>query len=191
MPKQSIGNHMLAAALSGLILCVASAGFAQMKHGTHRHGADGTGHDMANMPGLRGQNATAEESAELAVMFRHFNKITREVTNLPNGIRTVTGSDDQMVLDTIISHVTVMIARVEDGDDPKIMIQSPTLDIFFARGENINSDIEITDAGIVVTQTSDDPELVEALQKHAIEVTAMVDQGMHAVHQMMMQRAGN
>jgi len=191
MPKRSLKNHLIPAALSALIICASSAGFAQMKHGTHGHGADGTGHDMTNMPGLQGQNATPEESAELAVMFKNFNKITREVTNLPNGIRTFTGSDDEMVLDTLISHVTVMIARVENGDDPKIRIQSPTLDIFFARGENINSDIEVTDKGVIVTQTSDDPELVQALQEHAIEVTAMVDQGMHAVHQMMMQRARN
>ena len=84
-----------------------------------------------------------------------------------------------------------MIARVETGDDPKIFIQSPTLDIFFARGDSIATDIEVTDEGIVVTQTSDDADVVEALHIHAEEVTAMVDQGMHAVHMMMMRRGGN
>ena len=34
-----------------------------------------------------------------------------------------------------------------------------------------------TDEGIVVLQTSDDPELVEALQIHAADVTAMADRG--------------
>jgi hypothetical protein len=37
----------------------------------------------------------------------------------------------------------------------------------------------------VITQTSKNPELVEALQKHAAEVTAMADRGMQAVHEMM------
>ena len=46
----------------------------------------------------------------------------------------------------------------------------------------------MTDEGIVVTQTSDNPELVAAVQKHAIEVSAMADHGMEAVHKMMMQR---
>lgn len=159
-------------------------------HG-HGHGADGQGHDEVNMPGLRGENATPEESAELAVMFRGFRTMTRTVENLPNGIRTVTSSSDPVVMEALVSHAVGMIDRVGQRDDPKIFIQSPTLDIFFERGEKILSDVEITDEGLVVIQTSDDPEVVAAMHEHAAEVTAMAEQGMHAVHQMMMQRAGN
>lgn len=174
------------------------AAVAQMMHGSghggmhgHGHGADGTGHDEVNMPGLRGEDATPEESAELAVMFRNFQIIDRTVENLPNGIRTVTTSSDEDVMAVLVSHVTGMINRVEEARDPKIFIQSPTLDIFFERPEAITTQIDITDAGIVVVQTSDDPEMVEALQIHADEVTAMADRGMAAVHDMMMRRAGN
>ncbi len=155
----------------------------------HGHGADGSGHDEVAMPGLRGLNATAEESAELAVLFRNFETITRTVTELPDGIRTVTRSSDPDVMANLVSHVTGMIARVEQGDDPRIAIQSPTLDIFFARGERIVSAIDVTDDGIVVVQTSDDPEIVAALHEHAAEVSAMAARGMQAVHEMMMQRA--
>jgi hypothetical protein len=158
-----------------------------MSGGGHMHGADGTGHDEINMPGLRGENATPEESAELAVMFRNFGTITREVTNLPNGIRTVTRSSDEEVMNQLVSHVFGMIRRVEDKDDPKILIQSRTLDVFFQRGDKIESEIELTDEGIVVTQTSQDTELVAALQEHAAEVTDMADRGMEAVHEKMMQ----
>jgi hypothetical protein len=159
--------------------------------GKHLHGADGTGHDEVNMPGLRGLNATAEESAELAVMFRNFDTITREVTNLPNGIRTVTRSSDNDVMANLVSHVTGMIGRVASLDDPQIFIQSPTLDIFFERGDGIESEIEITDEGIVVVQTASDPEVIAALHTHAAEVSDMADRGMQAVHEMMMKRAGN
>ena len=158
--------------------------------GRHGHGADGTGHDEANMPGLRGRNATQAESAELAVLFRNFETITRTVTDLPDGIRTVTRSSDETVMATLVSHVVGMIGRVEKGDDPQIVIQSPTLDIFFARGAGITSTIDVGDEGIVVVQTSDDPEIVTALQTHAAEVSAMADRGMAAVHEMMMKRAG-
>jgi hypothetical protein len=151
------------------------------------HGADGTGHDEVNMPGLRGDNATPEESAELAVMFRSFETITREVTNLPNGILTVTRSTDEEVMAQLVSHVFGMIQRVEDMDDPEIIIQSRTLDIFFERGDKIQTEIELTDEGIVVRQTSQDPELVAALHEHAAEVTDMADRGMQAVHEKMMQ----
>lgn len=143
------------------------------------------------MPGLRGLNATKDESAELELMFRGFQSISREVTELPDGIRTVTRSSDPEVMDALVSHVIGMIARVEAGDDPQIFIQSPTLDVFFARGSALLSTIEVTEEGIVVVQTSDDDELVEALHIHAAEVTAMADRGMAAVHEMMMRRASN
>lgn len=170
---------------------VAGSVSAQMRGHGHMHGADGTGHDMANMPGLQGANATPKESAELAVMFRRFQTMSRDVENLPNGIRTVTRSSDPEVMDALVSHVVGMIDRVGQKDDPKIFIQSPTLDIFFARGDRIQSEIDVTDEGVIVTQTSEDPELVAAMQEHAAEVTAMVEEGMHAVHMMMMRRAGN
>ena len=45
--------------------------------------------------------------------------------------------------------------------------------------------------GIVVVQTSADPEVVAALHLHAAGVSHMVARGMHAVHEMMMTRASN
>lgn len=175
-----VGGMMLSAPL-----------LAQMHGHGHMHGAGGMGHDMANMPGLQGENATPEESAELALMFQRFQTMSREVENLPNGIRTVTRSSDPEVMEALVSHAVGMIDRVGQKDDPKIFIQSPTLDIFFARGERILSEIDVTDEGLIVIQTSDDPEVVAAMHKHAAEVSAMVEQGMHAVHMMMQERASN
>lgn len=162
-----------------------------MEQGMHGHGADGTGHDVATMPGLRGLNASPQESAELAVMFRAFETISRDVVNLPDGIRTVTRSSDDAVMDALVSHVVGMIGRVETGDDPQIFIQSPTLDLFFLKGDTIVTEIAVTEAGIEIVQTSDDPEMVTALQVHAKEVSDMADRGMQAVHEMMMQRPTN
>ncbi len=160
-------------------------------HSLGHHGADGTGHDEVNMPGLRGLNATPEESAELAAMFRNYAKISREVMNLPNGIHTITFSEDEEVMAVLASHVTGMIGRVETGRDPKVFIQSPTLDILFQRRDRITTKIELTDKGIEVVQTSKDPEVVTALQTHAGEVSEMADRGMEAVHEAMMERASN
>ena len=81
-----------------------------------------------------------------------------------------------------------MINRVEEGDDPKIFIQSPTLDILFERRDQIKTEIETTEEGIVVVQTSDDSEVVKALHTHAAEVTDMANRGMQAVHESMMKR---
>lgn len=172
-------------ALGGVVVAQGMHGNGMGQHG---HGMGMGQHDEVNMPGLRGANATPEESAELAVMFRKFDTITRTVENLPNGIRTVTRSSDPEVMDVLVSHAVGMIDRVERKDDPEIFIQSPTLDVFFLHGDEIASQVEVTDEGLVVVQTSDNPELVEALRVHAAEVSDMADRGMAAVHYMMMQQ---
>lgn len=154
--------------------------------GAAHHGADGTGHDEVTMPGLRGLDVTPEESAEMAVMFRNFPVIDRTVTLLPDGIRTETFTADDDVRGALISHVTGMLTRVEEGRDPKVLIQSPTLDILFERRDTITTEIDVTDTGIVVIQTSTDPEVVTALQVHADEVTDMANRGMQSVHERMM-----
>jgi len=164
---------------------------AQTSHGHgqgHGQGHGHTAHDEVNMPGLRGANASADESAEIAVLFRGFETLSREVENLPNGIRTVTRSSDPEIMAVLVSHSVGMIERVGQRDDPQIIIQSPTLDIFFARGDAITSEIEVTDEGLVIRQTAQDPQIVAALQAHAAEVTAMAERGMDAVHEMMMER---
>ena len=155
------------------------------------HSSGSMGHDMSNMPGLKGANASQEESEELAVMFNNFDTISREVTNLPNGIRTVARSSDADVMAVLVSHIVGMVDRVSRSDDPKIFIQSPTLDILFANGAEMQSQIDVTAEGIVVVRTSTDPEVVAALHKHAAEVSDMADRGMQAVHEAMAQRADN
>ncbi|GGD42454.1 hypothetical protein [Sinisalibacter lacisalsi] len=179
-------NHWIGA--GAIVLALAAPAGAQH---AHMHGADGTGHDMAVMPGLRGLDATPEESFEMAVMFRNFPAISREVTNLPDGIRTHTFSANPDLAAVIVSHVVGMIGRVDEGRDPQVFIQSPTLDILFERRDRIATEIEATETGIMVTQTSDDPEVVAALQTHAAEVSDMAARGMQAVHERMMVRATN
>lgn len=185
----TIGGLFVALAIgAGSTYWAMAGGGHGMMAGMHGHGADGSGHDEVNMPGLQGENASERESEELAVMFRNFDTITRTVENLPDGIRTVTKSSDPDVMAALISHSVGMIGRVETLDDPKIRIQSPTLDIFFLRGEEIETIIDVNDnQGLVIVQTSENPELVKALQIHAAEVTDMADRGMAAVHDMMMQ----
>ena len=165
--------------------------YGMMHDRMHSGGEHQSGHDMSNMPGLRGINATPEETADLAEMFGNFETFTREVTNLPNGIRTITRSSDPDVMAALVSHVAGMTDRVTRGDDPQILIQSPTLDIFFERGEGITSDITVTDEGIVVIRTSDDPEIVAAMHIHAAEVSDMAARGMDAVHDAMAKNTGN
>lgn len=178
-----VGAVVLAGAVgAGGMYFAMSGDHGMMDH----HGGGIMQHDETNMPGLQGENATPEESADLAVLLNNFDTITREVENLPNGIRTVTRSSDADVMDALVNHSVGMIDRVGQLDDPKILIQSTTLDIFFLQGEDIVSEVSIEDEGLIVVQTSENPQIVEALQVHAAEVSAMADRGMQAVHEMMM-----
>ena len=187
-------NTLKTAGMAALVaLALSAAPVAAQMHGGghgnahgHGHGADGTGHDLVNMPGLRGEDDTPEESAELEMMFRYFPLIERTLDILPDGIRAMTRSDDAEIAAILVSHVSGMLTRVEEGRDPKVFIQSPTLDILFERRETINTVIEPIDGGVVVTQTSTDPEVVAALHTHAAEVSDMADRGMQAVHERMM-----
>ena len=43
----------------------------------------------------------------------------------------------------------------------------------------------MTELGIVVSQTSSNPDVVKALQTHAGEVSDMAERGMEAVHERM------
>ena len=81
-----------------------------------------------------------------------------------------------------------MIARVDEGRDPKVFIQSPTLDLLFQNRALITTQIETTADGIIVTQTSEDAATVAALQKHAGEVSDLAARGMQSVHEAMQQR---
>jgi hypothetical protein len=194
--RTAVGFALVIAVAIGLSFLfkdtIQSRMYAYMHSNMHdRHSSGGMGHDMKNMPGLKGINASQEESDELAIMFENFDTIIREVTYLPNGIRTVTRSADEDVMAVLVSHVVGMIDRVERSDDPKVFIQSPTLDVLFANGAEIQSQIDVTEEGIVVVQVSSDPNIVAALHTHASEVSDMADRGMQAVHQAMEQRANN
>ena len=140
------------------------------------------------MPMLNGRDTTRAEVEEMRAMFMRHPDITRSVTNLPDGIETLTESTDPDLTAAIVGHVVKMVERMEDGRDPMVPIQSPTLQILFERGDRITTEMTPTDNGIRVRQTSTDPEVVTALQTHAAEVSELAARGMAAVHDSMMGR---
>jgi len=108
------------------------------------------------------------------------------VENLPNGIRTITETDDEDLRESIVTHVAFMVTRLEEGRNPKVIIQTPTLDLLFDKYDEIETIVEMTDLGVEVIQTSANSEVVSLLQQHAAEVSDMSERGMMAVHERMM-----
>jgi hypothetical protein len=139
-------------------------------------GMMGRSHDAATMAQMR----------DIHELFMNHDRITRTVTKLPNGIRTVTESDDPRIAQLIKDHVTGSDQRVEAGDDPGLPIESEALRFIYRNHDKIRTTLEPTATGIVVVQTSTDPNTVAALQQHASEVTEFINDGMAAMHRAMM-----
>ena len=160
----------------------------QMKahHGSSEEGQVNHSHDEVNMPGLQGKDTTENEVDDLKTIFKNHKQITRTVENISNGITTTTETTDDKLRDALVSHVVAMVARLEEKRDPKIIIQSPTLDKLFAESDAIQTNITMTELGIVVTQTSANPIVIKTLQTHAAEVSDMARRGMEAVHERML-----
>ena len=127
-------------------------------------------------------NADAAFPADMRLvhdMLQSHDKIKRTVRNLPDGIRTVTESDDPEVAQTIKAHVASMAKRLSEGR--LFNLFSPTLPVLFENKDEIKTVVETTEKGSVVTQTSSDPKVVAALQAHALEVDELARDGMAAM----------
>lgn len=165
---------------SGSLLVAASwmaaqLSWAQPPQAGHHGGADGRGSMMAQM-------------AEVHALFANHDRMTRTVTNLPNGVRTVTESSDPNVAKLLQDHVATSRRQVESGIDPGLPMESDALRAIYANYRNIRTAVEMTPTGVIVVQTSDDAATVAALQQHAAEVTAFVNEGMAAMRKAMMKR---
>lgn len=137
----------------------------------------GMGGPMAAMQ--QGDAAFAADMQPVHEMLQSHDRIRRAVTNLPNGIRTVTESDNPQVAGLIKAHVASMEQRLKEGRIFNLF--SPTLPVLFEHKDDIRTSVESTEKGIIVTQTSTNAEVVAALQAHAVEVSELARDGMVAM----------
>ena len=182
----SLSKKILFTVFLLLFTSICSLSAEEMGHKKHKHGHGHSEHDEVNMPGLQGIDTTDIEVNDLKKIFQNHKEIKRTVTNLDNGIKTETYSDNEEIRAAIINHVTLMVTRIQEGRNPKVLIQSPTLDELFNNYDKIETSIELTETGIAVIQTSKDPKVVNLLQTHASEINDMVEKGMQAIHERMM-----
>jgi len=112
-------------------------------------------------------------------LLQSHDRIKRGVTNLPDGIRTVTESADPQVAQAIRAHVASMEQRLKDGRIFNLF--SSTLPVLFDNKDKIKTSVQITEKGAAVTQTSADAKVVAALQAHAGEVSELARDGMAAM----------
>jgi len=145
-----------------------------------RPGMIGGAHDSATMALAAGSHRLVMSHAQ----------IRRTVTNLPNGVRTLTECDDPQVAALVREHVRMSVKRVEARDDPGVPVESPARRAIFRTGDRVRTTTDTTASGGSVVQTSDDSVTVAALPKHAAEVSDLVEGGMAALRASMTRNGG-
>ncbi|GAB5550113.1 MAG: hypothetical protein SangKO_098730 [Sandaracinaceae bacterium] len=108
--------------------------------------------------------------------------IERRVVDRSDGVETLTESDDPEVAARIREHVRQMDARLEDGRP--IRRWDPLFAEIFEHADAITMEIEDTEKGVRVVETSDDPYVVRLIQQHAHRaVSEFVERGMDRAHE--------
>ncbi|MBW3563670.1 MAG: hypothetical protein KY459_02990 [Acidobacteria bacterium] len=118
-----------------------------------------------------------EDMQSIHTLLVNHESIEREVTDVPDGVVTVTRSDDPEITAAIRRHVHQMKERVEEGQPIRMM--DPVFRELFENHGKLRMEIEEIPGGVRVRETSDDPQIVLLIRQHAHRaVSEFVDEGM-------------
>lgn len=103
------------------------------------------------------------------------SKIKRTIKQIPDGVETVTESDDPDVVVGIQTHVAAMHARLKEGRG--IHLQDPLFREVFRHADKIQMKVADIETGVHVTETSDDPYVASLIRAHANVVSKLIENG--------------
>lgn len=166
----------------------------------HRDGM-GQMHEDGGMPGMHGMMRDtgrmmmmSEEEMErmepemmrdmrvIHGLLTNHEKVSRSVKNIPGGIESWTESDDTTIVAAIQEHVWQMKERMEEGRPIRMM--DPLFRQLFDHNQQIDLNIENTEKGVHVIETSDDPKVTALIRQHAHRaVSEFVEHGMERARQ--------
>ena len=132
----------------------------------------------AQRGGGRGMMHAGPHQADMQTfhqLFEHRAEITRQVTQLPNGVETVTESDNPEVTRILQAHVDAMVSRVKDGS--AIHRRDPLFREIFQYSDRIEARVRRTAKGVHVVETSQDPYVAKLIQAHAEVVNGFIANG--------------
>lgn len=131
------------------------------------------------MPGrMGGMNMDATAQADMQLFHQLADaraSITRTVTPRPDGVASLTESEDPAVAKLIQTHVHAMAARVKEARP--IHQRDPLFAEVFKHADKIAMTIEPTPKGVRVVETSSDPYAVKLIQAHAEVVSLFLKNG--------------
>ena len=116
-----------------------------------------------------------EDHEVFQFLLTNHEKITRKVKELPNGVETLTESNDPEIADKIKEHVQWMEYRIKETNP--IRMRDPLFRELFQHTDKIVMKHEDTEKGVRVTETSDDPYVAKLIKAHAETVSGFVARG--------------
>jgi uncharacterized protein len=136
-------------------------------------------HAQPGFPG-RGFGAGRDATHQADMVLIHFlldhrREIARDVTNLPNGVETLTESENPAVVEKLQAHVASMYSRLEEGRP--IRARDPLFAEIFRNKDKITMKLEDTERGVKVIETSEDPYVAKLIQAHAEVVSLFLKHG--------------
>ena len=149
-----------------------SAAGGQGKGPGKGHGCQGWSGEPGGA-GHKGRGRAEMQNAHFLVT--NHDRLERQVEDIPNGVRTVTTTDDPELLEPLREHVREMSAMLEGGGH--VRNWDPLFAEIFENGESIRIEIEEIDGGVLVTEVSDDEDVVKLIRAHARKVGHFVAQG--------------
>jgi hypothetical protein len=135
--------------------------------------------------GMMGGATQVDMSSYMKLFDRH-TEIRRTVEAIEGGVRTTTESDAPDLVGLLQAHVSSMYTHLDQ--QAEVTCMSPSLPTLFRNSASYRRHLTLTADGVVVTETSDDPKLVNAIREHAQEVSGFVHDGMPAMMKGMMEQ---
>lgn len=133
--------------------------------------------------GMMGSATQADMSTYTNLFDRHI-QIRRTVEAIDGGVRTTTESDAPDLIELLQAHVSSMYAHL--SQHAEVTCMSSSLPTLFRNSAGYRRELTLTAKGVVVTETSSDPQLTNAIRAHSQEVSGFVRDGMPAMMQGMM-----
>ena len=172
-------SHFLTAVLACLLVVEVASAQPGRGRGQGRgfQGGRGPGQGFRGGQGAQhGHDDRHDEDHEVfQFLLQNHKKITRKVTELKDGVETLTESDDPEIAAKIKEHVEWMEYRIEKTNP--IRMRDPLFAEIFRHTDKIKMKHEDTEKGVRVIETSEDPHVVKLIQAHAKVVSGFVERG--------------
>lgn len=115
-----------------------------------------------------------DQSIFHTLLDRH-DLITREVTEIPGGIRARTTSADPDTARLIRDHTHNMHKRLVEGFG--LRFWDPAFAEIFAQKDKVRMTVTLLDDGVEIEEISDDPNVTTLIRAHGAVVTGFVQHG--------------